>query len=104
MMARSATTSPRLRGEVEAEGFGGLSRGEPVEGAPHPDLLRASFARLGPASGEKEKSLELPHQIRRDLVDAADAEQRQIAIDLVAEQRDGALHAGFAAGDGGIKE
>jgi hypothetical protein len=26
-----------------------------VESPPHPDLLRASFARLGPASGKKEK-------------------------------------------------
>src|SRR6202142_3616051 len=45
----AASTSPRLRGEV------GL-RSNPGEGeTPHPDPLRASFARLDPASGEREK-------------------------------------------------
>ena len=49
-------------------------------------------------------ALELPHQIRCDLADAANAEQREIAIDLGLEQADAARHAGFAAGDRGIEE
>jgi len=51
--------SPRLRGEAAAlfarRVRGTLRESECVESPPHPDLLRASFARLDPASGEKEK-------------------------------------------------
>jgi hypothetical protein len=34
---------------------GTLGESEFAESPPHPDLLRASYARLEPASGEKEK-------------------------------------------------
>jgi hypothetical protein len=37
-------------------GWGLTARSVLVEVAPHPDLLRASFARLGPARGEKESN------------------------------------------------
>jgi len=40
----------------------------------------------------------LPHQIWRDLLEAADAEQREVAVDLGMQQRDRARHAGFARG------
>ena len=60
--ATEVLTSPRLRGEVEIRGSEFRVRGtlrlltsfEFLETAPHPDLLRASFARLDPARGEKE--------------------------------------------------
>src|SRR5260221_711623 len=60
--ATEVLTSPRLRGEVEIRGSEFRVRGtlrlltsfEFLETAPHPDLLRASFARLDPACGEKE--------------------------------------------------
>src|SRR5438045_9618158 len=47
---------------------------------------------------------ELPHQVRRDLGEAADAHQRQIAVALVAQQRDGALAGSLAAGDRGVEK
>jgi len=50
-------TSPRLRGEVGAQsapGEGDSPQTALVEGAPHPDPLRASSARLDPAGGERE--------------------------------------------------
>ncbi len=52
------STSPRLRGEVDARSTSGEGDSPPTalaETAPHPDPLRASFARLDPASGEREK-------------------------------------------------
>jgi peptide/nickel transport system ATP-binding protein len=55
----ASLTSPRARGEVGLQsnpGEGDSQRVAPAEGAPHPDPLRASFARLDPASGEREKS------------------------------------------------
>jgi peptide/nickel transport system ATP-binding protein len=51
-------TSPRLRGEVGLRsnpGEGDSPRVALAEKAPHPDPLRASFARLDPAGGEREK-------------------------------------------------
>jgi peptide/nickel transport system ATP-binding protein len=53
-----SSTSPRLRGEVGLRSNPG--EGEPTSNtvpgvAPHPDPLRASFARLDPAGGEREK-------------------------------------------------
>src|SRR6202035_5038187 len=51
-------TSPRVRGEVDARSAGGEGASQQVAvagAAPHPDPLRASFARLDPAkSGERE--------------------------------------------------
>src|SRR5260370_39947842 len=52
------STAPRLRGEVDARSTSGEGDSPPTalaETAPHPDPLRASFARLDPASGEREK-------------------------------------------------
>src|SRR5882762_4185539 len=51
--APSSLTSPRLRGEVgaDAPGEGDFPRTPLVESPPHPDPLRASSARLDPASG-----------------------------------------------------
>ncbi|MEH2515538.1 DNA helicase-2/ATP-dependent DNA helicase PcrA [Bradyrhizobium sp. AZCC 1610] len=53
-------TSPHLRGEVGLQsnpGEGDSSQAELVEGAPHPDPLRASSARLDPVKdGEREKN------------------------------------------------
>jgi peptide/nickel transport system ATP-binding protein len=51
-------TSPRARGEVGLRGDPGEGETLPaalVESAPHPDPLRASFARLDPAGGERER-------------------------------------------------
>jgi len=63
--APSSLTSPRLRGEVGLRSNPG--EGEPTaapvsaEGAPHPDPLRASFARLDPVKdGEREKTAAHP--------------------------------------------
>jgi peptide/nickel transport system ATP-binding protein len=56
--ALSSSTSPRTRGEVDARSASGEGDSPPavlVEGAPHPDPLRASFARLDLTSGEREK-------------------------------------------------
>jgi hypothetical protein len=52
-------TSPRLRGEVGAKRRvrGAIHESEPVESPPHPNPLRASFARLDPARGERESQL-----------------------------------------------
>jgi peptide/nickel transport system ATP-binding protein len=50
-------TSPRLRGEVDARSAAGEGDSPPgalADKAPHPDPLRASFARLDPAGGERE--------------------------------------------------
>ena len=49
-------TSPRVRGEVDAKRRvrGAFREFECVESPLHPDLPRASFARLDPARGEKE--------------------------------------------------
>ena len=58
----------------------------------------------GSVAAERHIGAEAANQIRRDLADAADAEQRQVAVDLVLQQRDRALHAGLAAGDRGIEE
>jgi peptide/nickel transport system ATP-binding protein len=55
------STSPRLRGEVDARSASGEGDSPPAalaETAPHPDPLRASFARLDPASGQREKKAE----------------------------------------------
>ena len=52
------SASPRARGEADARsaaGEGDSPRTTLAEAAPHPDLLKASFARLGPAGGEKGK-------------------------------------------------
>jgi DNA helicase II / ATP-dependent DNA helicase PcrA len=52
-------TSPRLRGEVGLQsnpGEGDSPQVTLAETAPHPDPLRASSARLDPASGEREKN------------------------------------------------
>src|SRR5260370_10279624 len=52
------STAPRLRGEVDARSTSGEGDSPPTalsETAPHPDPLRASFARLDPASGERQK-------------------------------------------------
>ena len=57
-----------------------------------------------PLAPRDDVRLELPHQVRRDFAEAADAEQRQVAVDLVVQQRDRALDAGFAAGDRRIEE
>ena len=57
-----------------------------------------------PLAPRDDVRLELPHQVRRDFCDAADAEQRQVAVDLVVQQRDRALDAGFAGGDRRIEE
>jgi peptide/nickel transport system ATP-binding protein len=54
-----SSTSPRVRGEVGLRSNPGEGDSPPValaEAAPHPDPLRASSARLDPASGEREKS------------------------------------------------
>jgi hypothetical protein len=57
-------TSPRLRGEVgsyakrkiRVRGYRPIVRSQLAERAPHPDPLRASFARLDPVKdGEREK-------------------------------------------------
>jgi peptide/nickel transport system ATP-binding protein len=56
-----SSTSPRLRREVGLQSNPGEGDSPPVaraETAPHPDPLRASFARLDPASGEREKKAE----------------------------------------------
>ena len=62
--ACDSQTSPRLRGEVElyakrkvrVRGYRSIVGSRFAEGAPHPDPLRASFARLDPAkNGEREK-------------------------------------------------
>src|SRR5436309_15153372 len=42
------------------------------------------------------KPLQLSYQIRRDLGDAADTEQRHVAVDFIAEQRQRMPYAGFA--------
>jgi peptide/nickel transport system ATP-binding protein len=55
----AVSASPRARGEVDARsaaGEGDSPRVALVETAPHPDPLRASFARLDPAGGEREKA------------------------------------------------
>jgi hypothetical protein len=54
----SSFTSPRLRGEVGSRAGairvrGPLSESDLGETPPHPTPLRASFARLGPARGER---------------------------------------------------
>src|SRR6478672_9194189 len=54
----ASSTSPRLRAEVGSHsdpGEGGSPQAELAVTAPHPDPLRASSARLDPASGEREK-------------------------------------------------
>jgi peptide/nickel transport system ATP-binding protein len=56
--AVASSTSPRLRGEVGLRsnpGEGDSPTAALMEGTPHPDPLRASFARLDPAGGEREK-------------------------------------------------
>src|SRR6478752_5310804 len=58
----------------------------------------------GMTAHENRYALKLPHQIRRDLADAADAHQREVAVDLVAQQRDRALDARLAAGDRRIEK
>jgi peptide/nickel transport system ATP-binding protein len=53
-----SSTSPRLRGEVGARSAPGEGDSPPAtlaDAAPHPDPLRESSARLGPAGGEMEK-------------------------------------------------
>jgi DNA helicase II / ATP-dependent DNA helicase PcrA len=52
-------TSPRVRGEVgwrvsAIRVRGALREAEPVDAPPHPNPLRASFARLDPVHGERE--------------------------------------------------
>ena len=62
-------TSPRLRGEVGAQGApgeGDSPRAALAEAAPHPDPLRASFARLDPASGERERPLLLVEKLVKE--------------------------------------
>jgi peptide/nickel transport system ATP-binding protein len=62
-------TSPRLRGEVGAQSAPGEGDSPPaalVEAAPHPDPLRASLARLGPASGERETPLLLVEKLVKE--------------------------------------
>jgi hypothetical protein len=57
-----------------------------------------------PMTGSSGYALELPHQIGRDLADAADAHQREVAVDLVAQQCDRALYASLATGDSRIEK
>jgi hypothetical protein len=55
---RGLLTSPRVRGEVGSPSIrvrGRLNKSEFGETPPHPNPLRASFARLDPASGERER-------------------------------------------------
>jgi len=51
-------TSPRLRGEVGAQRRvrGAIRESGYAENPPHPNPLRASFARLDPARGERESN------------------------------------------------
>ena len=51
----SFSLSPFLRGEGRGEGLSPRARF--VESPPHPNPPRASFARLGPASGERERTV-----------------------------------------------
>ncbi len=44
------------------------------------------------------------NQAGRNFADASDAQQRHVAIDLIPEQGEGTLHAGFAGGDGCIQK
>jgi len=62
-------TSPRARGEVGLRsnpGEGDSPRAALAEAAPHPDPLRASFARLDPASGERERPLLLVEKLVKE--------------------------------------
>jgi peptide/nickel transport system ATP-binding protein len=62
-------TSPRARGEVGLSsnpGEGDSPRAALAEAAPHPDPLRARFARLDPASGERERPLLLVEKLVKE--------------------------------------
>ena len=77
-------------------------RARAVHGGPR--TVQSANLRNSWRAARRETASDPAHQIGRDLADAADAEQRHVAVDLVLQQRERAPHAGFAGDDGRVQE
>src|ERR1700754_1606971 len=90
-----AKRGPMINSASVSKDGGNGTRGRPSRRRASARLLRMRVG-MCLSRAVARSPLEPPHQFWRNLADAADAEQREVAVDFIAEQRQRACHPGFA--------